>query len=483
MTNEEKTISSSSIVNVPSYWREYPERDVEYVRWYPSAVGPLSESDIWTKEPFVFYIHIPFCNNVCSSCLYNKFNTQGDLVSKYLVALKKEIVNYASRPYLKDGECISGYFGGGTPTALSTPQLEDLLTVVFQQFNMRKDASFTIETTPNEVDGEKAAMLLEHGVDRISMGVQSFDDTLLKNIGRTHTAEKARKKLAELRKAGFKHVCIDLMCGLPGQTLKQWEDTIDEFLSLKLESLSIYTYLVIPDSKLYSEIQRGSMPPPPSAEVLNEMYNIGVKKILRGGYFAVTANDFGRDPFGKGLEKWGPEVQVYNLGEEGLNAMVASTFPPTAHLNHTWYECGDLLALGSGAYGYIKDHMYLNEPNIHEYITRLESGKLPIVSGSYVSPEEKMARSMVLGTKFLKLLRKDFEKQHGVDMMQIFGEQIKTLEQRGLIEMSEDALQVTFPKGWYYMDNISKAFYTPFNYRLPQPSPMNTNILKYLKRK
>lgn len=471
---------SLNILDPLSYWREFPERDVEFVRWYPVKVNALSEEDIWKRRESGFYFHIPFCNNVCLSCPYNKFDTRSSLARQYLDALKQEIKNYASRPYIQDSEFISGYFGGGTPTSLTTKQMHELITVMFNNLNIRKGATITIETTPVDIDEEKAAMLLENGIDRISIGVQSFNEALLKHIGRTYTPGKVKETISILRKVGYKQICMDLMYGLPGQTLKHWEDTLDEFLSLRLESVSLYIYLVLPPSSLYLKIRKGLVPPPANKEVQNEMYNLAVDKILSAGYLAVTTNDFGGDVTG---DRWGDMgARIYDLGPEGFKGLVASTFPLTAHLNHTWYECGDLLALGSGAYGYIKDHVYLNEPDINKYIARLNDGKLPAVMGTYVSTREKMARALVLGIKLLKISRQDFEDKFGIDIMQIYGDKIEQLKEWGLVKLNDDSLEVTFPKGWQYIDNISKAFFTVENYRLPQPAPTNTEILKYLKQ-
>jgi oxygen-independent coproporphyrinogen III oxidase len=468
-------------LGVPSYWKEYPERDVEYVHWYPCVIGPISEEEVWRPKQFSYYVHIPFCNEICHSCIYNKYNPKGPLVKQYVEALKKEIINYGARPYLQDGVCTSGYFGGGTPTALSTEDLNELFVTIRENLNLANNPSITVESTPNNMSEQKAEMLVRNGVERVSMGVQTFDDMLLPLINRIHSADDARKSIQTLRKAGVKHICIDLMIGIPGQNMKNWLETIDAFIDLKLESLSIYTFFLIPDDVLAGKIRRGVAPPLPSKEEIDEMFDVGIQRVLKAEYFAVTAIDFGRDPSGQGLERYGPGVKVYNLGEEGLHGMIASTFPPTAHLSHTWYECGDLLGMGTGAYGYIKNHMYLNEPNIEEYIRTCNAGALPVTAGTYVSPEERMHRSMVLGSKFLKVLRKDFVAKHGVDILQVFPEQIEKLEQQGLVKVDDETFEVSYPKGWHYMDNVSKTFYSEANYKLPQPTPMNTNILKWLR--
>ncbi len=447
----------------------------------------LNADAVWgQKNPVVLYVHIPFCNNVCHCCIYNKYSTDGNLLEAYLEALKKEIDKYASRPHIKDSEIISGYIGGGTPTCLSTEQLDDLLCYLERSFNFREKDKFfniTVETTPHEMTLEKAQMLRRHGINRISIGGQAFNDQLLRNIGRTHTAQITKDVVKMLREVGFEHVCVDLMYGLPGQTIGLWKETLEEFLSIKADSLGFYPYLVIPNSKLYSNIKRGTVPPTPEQDVLDEMFNIGIETLLSSGYYCVTPNELGRETYKDGGDKWKDfDVQTYEIGDKGYHGIVVSTFPVTTHIAHSWYEGGELLGIGAGAYGYMNDYWYLNEPEVNHYLSMVNNDNvLPIVEGSYMSKEEKVARFLVMGTKFIKLLRKDFSDRFGVDMKQVFKDEIKQLEEWGLIEMKEDALEVTYPKGWYYIDNISKQFYTPANYRLPQSTLSNTNLLRYLK--
>jgi oxygen-independent coproporphyrinogen-3 oxidase len=398
----------------------------------------------------------------------------------------KEITNYAERPQVRNSEVISGYIGGGTPTSLSTEQLDALLTHIEKSFNLMRDNKFfnlTIETTPNEMTREKALMLRSHGINRISVGGQAFDDQLLRNIGRTHTAEKIREVVSLLREVGFEHVCVDIMYGLPGQTIDLWEKTLNEFLKIKADSLGFYPYLVIPNSKLYDRIKRGIMPETPNQDLLDQMFDIGVETLLSAGYFCVTPNELGKETYGDGGEKWkGYDVKAFDIGTKGYKGIIASTFPVTTHIAHSWYEGGDYLGIGAGAYGYFNDYWYLNEPDVEKYIAMIKKNKLPIVGGSYMNMEEKVARFLVMGTKFIKLLRSDFTKRFGVDMTKVFPDQIKQLTEWGLIEMQDDSLEVTYPKGWYYIDNISKKFYTPENYKLPQTTLTNTNVLRYMEK-
>lgn len=478
--------ATSRATNTPThtpffYWKEYPERDVEFVRWYPCVLEPLDETRIWTPKPIVVYVHVPFCNNLCHSCLYNKMRAHGQVVMDYVAALKREAANYAARPYIQASECVSAYFGGGTPTALPTPVLKDLIAHVYETLNIKRAIHATIETTPLDIDQEKARMLADIGIARVSIGVQTFDDELLSRIGRTHTAEKAIRVIAALRSAGINEINLDLMFGLPGQSLDQWRTDLAQLLSLAVNSVSVYQYIVLPSSRLFTRIAQGLVPPCPPRKTIDEMQDCAVDTLLASGYVATTVNDFGHDPDRNPASANNDGIEGIDLGPQGYRAVVASTFPKTVYLAHAWDNCGEILALGAGAYGYLKNYTYLNDPQIDGYINRTNRGELPIVMGAPVSPEERMARNMVMGIKLLRVSRNEFKARHGVDLASVYHEPIRKLIEQGLVRLTEDALEVTYPKGWYYMDNISKAFYSPANYRMPQPAPTNTALLQFIR--
>lgn len=463
------------------YWKEYPECDREYVRWYPCNVRKLNESEHIKKERYVFYVHLPFCNNVCSCCLYNKQNTEGELLEDYLTAIKNEILIYSKTPSILNAEFIAGYIGGGTPTVLSEKQLSDLLDFIKDHLNIKDSAPITVETTPVDITLEKAKVLLNHGVNRISVGVQSFNNELLKRIGRTHTAQKAIQTIYMLKSAGFKEINIDLMYALPGDSLEAWKKTLDQVDELNVESVSLYYYIQLPESRLTSKIQQGRIPKCPDEQQAEQLYLYGIQYLLEKGYVAVSPNDFGRDD-NKGEKKWSQEGAVSFWIDEAKRYKVAmaNTMERTSYISHCWYYNGPMLAFGAGAYGYMSNHIYFNQPDIQTYIDETNNGHLPVVMGAEVNMDEQIRRNMILAVKLLCIRRQDFVERYGIDIGKYFRKEIDILVDQGLVELTEDKLMVTFPKGWKYIDNISKMFYSENNYRLPQPAPTNTNLIKYL---
>jgi oxygen-independent coproporphyrinogen-3 oxidase len=478
-----------NFLDTPSFWREYPDRDIEFVRWYPCNVKLLSPEAVFREretpeQNISFYMHIPFCNQICTSCPYNKFNTRNALIRRYIDALKTEIETYSRHPYFGGAKISSGYIGGGTPTTLRAEELDELLSFFKSRFEFTNRCSITIESTPVDVDERKVEVLKRHEIDRISMGVQTFHDPLLRYLGRSrsHTGESARRTIAMLEREGMENVCIDYMIGIPGQTMKLWQEDVETLMGLPVNSFSVYNYLVLPGSEAFFQIQSGITPRCPSSAEADEMYWYFVDKVLSGRYVAVTYNDFG-GPINREWVDLG--LQTYPIpNQEGKPylGLDTSSFYLTDHLSHVWYEGGDMMAIGSGGYGFLNNHMYLNEPNINQYIQLCNSGRLPITMGAYADAEERMRRSLILGLKLLRVKRRDFVRAHGVDLYDAFRDEINSLIAKGLVTLDDEAIQVNYPKGWFYIDNISKTFYSPENYRLPQPSPASTEIIKWQQR-
>jgi oxygen-independent coproporphyrinogen-3 oxidase len=466
-----------------TYWREYPERDIEFVRWYPCNIGKLGPGTVLDAphrklDRFVMYLHIPFCTVVCTSCPYNKLTTRNDLVERYMAALRKEIELYAANPYFAGAELIAGAIGGGTPTALRADQLRDMLGWIRDGFRVAKDFQLTVESTPNDIDERKAEALLEGGCDRISLGVQTFHDPLLRHLGRarTHTRERALSIIHTLRRIGFKNLGIDYMMGIPGQTWEHWVGDTRVLLELPVTSFSIYNYLVLPGSEAHFRIQSGSIPPCPPGELVDEMYTHFVDAVLSNGYVAVTQNDFG-GPVGEWVDRGARFFPIPNPEGKPYQGMQSAGL--LTQLYHTWYEGGETLAVGAGACGTINDYMYLNEPKLGNYMEAIENGRLPYTWGVYVSERERMHRSLALGMKLLRYRRDDFRRFHGVDLYDVFHDEIDSLLEKGLVTLDDEALQLTYPRGWHYIDNVCKAFYSEANRRLPQPSTVSTELLRW----
>lgn len=416
------------------FWKEYPERDNEWVRQYPTKQGPLTEEEVFFKEPMGFYAHIPFCNRLCFSCPYIKHQTDRSITQRYVDALKAEISNYAARPYVKDREIVVGYIGGGTPTALSSEQLAELLMHMRAELDMRKCTEISLETTPVDISEQKAAVLLAHGVNRLSLGVQTFVDQELEDIGRPRDAQLIVNAVKMLQKVGVPRLNIDLMHGLNGQTMESWDYSLQTAIDLGVSSVSFYTYMEFAQVST----KRRKLPAVPSTEIVDEMFMYAAEKLTAAGYEGYFGDCFalpGQRP---------------NYGSQ------------------TWTEEYPIIPLGPTATGHMRDHWYFNEPDLERYMEIVHSGRLPIAMGKHITREENLRRAMVLGIKSSRVEREHYRRQHGVDFVDLFGAEICDLEEKGLVRLTDEALEVVGPKGWYFLDNISKAFFSPEYRRYPQ---------------
>lgn len=417
---------SMTTTSIP-FWKEYPERDSEWGRQYPTRHVPLSEEEVFSPLPMGVYIHIPFCNKLCFSCPYTKYQTTRPLATAFLDALMAEIDNYASRPYVQDRHLVLGYIGGGAPTALTAAQLDGLLRHLFSSIPCAQDVDFSIESTPVDINERKCQVLLKHGINRISLGIQTFDRDELKNLGRPSDPEMLKDCIRMLQRCGFKNVNIDLMYGINGQTMASWERSLDTAIELGVTCVSLYTYME------FAQIttKRRKLPPIPNSRLVDEMFMVAAEKLTANGFLGYYGDCFAK-----------PGYQPH-YGEV------------------SWSENVPIIPLGPTAAGHLRDHWWFNEPDIHRYIEIATSGRLPISMGRFITKEEGIRRSMVLGVKAGRVDRDRFRSLHGVDFMETFSEELEDFESKGLVILSDTGLKISGPKGLFYLDNISKAFYSP----------------------
>ena len=420
-------------------WKEYPERDREYVRYYPPTVGPLEPGNVWEKKEMGLYVHIPFCKSVCKYCPFNTYPWNQGNVERYLKALKKEITMVGNMSYMQDSTIAAVNFGGGTPTSLTTEQLLDILNCCKDHFNIHPAAEVTVEANPDTVNENKLNALLAWGVNRMSFGVQSFNNKYLEMVGRAHRAEQSITSLKLARSLGLKNLGIDLLYRIPGQTIADWEKELDMAIALKIDHISIFSLLLNPGTQLFQDHTAGKIPPQPNEDLEIAMYERAREKLTRAGYRHYIIYDFVLP---------GKECDYHSISWQ----VPQREYP----------------GLGAGAMAYVHGYIYTNINALEEYIQTVNNGRLPISFGRQLTREDQISRAMTLGTKFLQVDKNKFKKQFGVEMETLYGDIIQQLEEYGLLENHPDAVTVT-PKGMTYISNVNKAFYTPEHYRMPQP--------------
>src|SRR5262249_30899808 len=245
------------------------------------------------------YIHIPFCERKCVYCNFNTTDFSSTLAARYVSAVVAEIRHWgrkladqsrgAGPPYKLAIDSI--FFGGGTPSILSSEKLSQLVDACSASFEVSSDAEITIEINPSASLGRNPPGWRQAGINRASVGVQSFIDRELERLSRTHTADDARRTVSALREAGFNNISLDLIAGLPGQTRESWESNLQQALGIELEHLSLYLLEVKEGPQLYSQIERGRTPRPDD-DLAAEMYEMICNLTAEAGYEHYEISNF-----------------------------------------------------------------------------------------------------------------------------------------------------------------------------------------------
>jgi oxygen-independent coproporphyrinogen III oxidase len=360
-------------------------------------------------EPAGVYIHIPFCATRCHYCNFATGGYESTLAARYVEAVVKEIdrLSLEQRP-----EVDTIYFGGGTPTTLSIAQFSEILSRCAQVFRLSSGVEITAEANPGSVNLEYLSSLREIGVNRLSFGVQSFDDGELQMIGRTHSAQEAREAVGMAREAGFENLSLDLIAGLPEQRPETWRRNLDEIFALAPDHLSVYLLELYKDAPLLHRIQRGEL------RAIDDETTVAM-------YFELVDRAASH-----GFEHY----EISNWGKPGFES----------RHNLKYWTGAPYWAFGVSAAGYDGRSRWSNTRNIHEYIERVERGESPVVERTDLSESDLQSESI-----FLKLRLKDgvdlieHQTRFGVDVRERYREDLERLDQAGLIDLSETRLKIS----------------------------------------
>ncbi|WP_430058006.1 radical SAM family heme chaperone HemW [Paenibacillus sp. NRS-1760] len=357
-----------------------------------------------TQSPRALYIHIPFCTNKCHYCDFTSYVLKGQPVDQYLDALEQEMQRtVAEWPPV---EIDTVFVGGGTPTVLTPPQMERFLKAVRTYFPLAPDVEFTMEANPGTTDIDKLTAMKEGGVNRISFGVQSFDNGLLERIGRIHSVDDVYRSIENARKVGFTNLSIDLMFGLPGQTVELLRDSVNKAMELGLPHYSIYSLKVEENTLFHKLYERNELPLPPEEEEFN-MFILLMDMLKKNGY---------------------GHYEISNFAEPGYESRHNSTY----WRNEPYY------GLGAGAHGYVNRMRHVNLKGITPYIDAASS-KLPRLETFEVTEAEAMEDLMMVGLRLLSgVPASRFSNQfEGQKLEDKFGDVIHKLMKDGLLEAEQ----------------------------------------------
>lgn len=371
------------------------------------------------------YIHIPFCHQICNYCDFNKVYFHKQPVYEYIEAVGKEMAMVVSKEPEQFANIETIYLGGGTPTALSPKQLERLLELIADCLPTNV-LEFTAEANPDELSIDKLKALKNGGVTRLSLGVQSFDEALLQKLGRTHTIKHIYQGIEWAKNVGFENINIDLMYGLPGQTLKQWEDTLETALRLNLPHYSAYSLIVEPKTVFYIQYAKGKLQLP-GEELEAKMYEMLMDEMEE-----------------KGIHQY----EISNFAKEGYESI---------H-NKIYWDNDEYAGFGAGAHGYMNGIRYSNCGPIKKYLQAIETGKRPILYQHQVTISEKCEEEMFLGLRKNEGVSfKQFEMKMGFSMNEKYGDVIHRLIIEGLIMEDAGRLKLT-KKGRFLGNEVFQQF-------------------------
>ncbi len=355
------------------------------------------------------YIHIPFCVKKCLYCGFYSTQYSEEHADEFLSGLRQEAATRGDPFRGRAFESI--YIGGGTPTALSLDQFNCLSGIVREHFRVSPGAEFTVEANPNTVTEQKLERLLACGVNRLSLGVQSFSDDVLRVLGRLHTAAEAMDAVTCARKAGFQNIGIDLIYGIPGQTAPLWRESLERAVELRPEHISAYSLSLDEGTRFTREVEAGRLALP-DEETVAEMYELAVSALTRAGY---------------------RRYEISNFSLTGFECR---------HNMHYWKR-GEYLGLGPGAWSFISGRRCSNIPDVREYNRRLSTGSNPVGYEETVRPEQAAAEALMLGLRTeagIELGR--FEQEHGKPAAERLAKNIERLNGRGLVSLSSGCLRL-----------------------------------------
>jgi oxygen-independent coproporphyrinogen III oxidase len=407
----------------------FSTKDNEFVAWYPPIVNEEEAATVWAPKPAAYYVHIPFCDAICDYCGFAVEKTKGANVSGYLDALHREIERYGESGRLSGYQFICGHFGGGTPSAIAGEDLVAIKRRIDSTFDVPPGGEVTVEVNPISFTHEKGVAYREGGVNRISFGLQSFDDTTLQTIGRPHRASDVVKTLEVLRELEFENFSLDLIYGVPGQSLDDLRADLEKTVETGTAHVSCFRLEIIPFTALKLREGAGLLPERISLETLNEMDDLVTSVLTGAGYREYGAFNFARPGF------------------ESVHNRIAFVAPQQ-----------DYIGFGNSAYSYINGHVYTNHAPVGDYVAAVAEGRDPIKLARRVNAHEEMSRYFVLGLKFFRVSRSEFATRFGLEPEAVFGDVLKRLVDGGMLVIDGDDYLLTV-SGRHFVNNVAKEFY------------------------
>ncbi len=361
------------------------------------------------------YLHIPFCHTRCHYCDFNTYAGILPLREPYVRALITEVRLAGQLAQLANGtprRSRTIFFGGGTPSLLTVAQIKRLLSACREAFAVDEQAEITLEANPGTLSTEQLIGLRAAGINRVSLGSQSFDAELLHTLGRIHTAEEIVQALSNARAAGFRSINLDFMFGLPGQTMQHWKTTLDRALALHPEHLSLYSLIIEEGTPFYTWTNEGRIIPG-DEDLCADMYEYADERLQAEGY-----------------ENY--EISNWALpGHESRH-------------NLTYWQNLPYIGMGAGAHSFFGGRRFSNVLDPQEYITLLKKQQRPEAEGEFIDRIQEMSETAFLGLRTAQGLHlPTFEERFAEPFAKFVGSRLRVVEEAGLLEREHEWIRLS----------------------------------------
>jgi oxygen-independent coproporphyrinogen-3 oxidase len=361
-----------------------------------------------SPRPAGLYLHVPFCRRKCAYCDFYSLADPGSAVQgAYLSAVEQEL-----RTATLPGRIETVFLGGGTPTVLPAPLLSRLLVAIADKVDVSAVSEFSVEANPGAVDEPRAALLRAHGVNRLSLGVQSFQPATLATLGRIHGPDEVHQAVRLFRRLGFSNLSLDLIFAVPGQTLADWQADLDAALGLAPEHLSVYGLSIEPSTPLGRLVGHGQLHAAPD-ELYVEMFTAARERLIAASYEHYEISNYARPGF----------RCRHNVG---------------------YWRNRPYLGLGPAASSFVAGRRWTNVRDLDEYLACLARGQSPAEEIEELSPEARARELAMLNLRMADgIILQEFHDQTGFDALQLFDQAIRTHRAAGLLEVTSAAIRLT----------------------------------------
>jgi oxygen-independent coproporphyrinogen-3 oxidase len=393
-------------------------------------------------KPLSVYIHIPFCQSLCYYCACNKIITQKThRAVEYLDYLKREIA-LQGQLFDKSRKLTQLHFGGGTPTYLTSEQLGEVMDALHDAFNMddSDNHEFSIEVDPRTINPERIHTLRQQGFNRLSFGVQDFDEKVQAAVNRVQSEQQVRDLIEAAREARFKSISVDLIYGLPLQTVESFDATLSKIIALRPDRIAAYSYAHLPERVRAQRLIRPEDMPPPERKM--ELLELTIRRLTDAGYVYIGMDHFA-------------------LPDDELTLARANGTLQRNFQGYSTHGDTDLIGLGNSSIGKVGDSYSQSVKLLSEYYARLDQNRLPVQRGYRLSADDVLRREVILALMCHNRVDfAPFEREHGIVFREYFADSLAQLEEMvgdGLVEVHDDAI-VLLPQGQLMMRNVAMTF-------------------------